>query len=155
MKRSLFAILVLFVLAGCKENAEKDKNPAAEVHATDEHGTEDKTETIALNNGSKWKADSSTNANVRNLQLVVDKFDASAGKSLADFTVTAADLQSGLDKLVGECRMKGPDHDALHKWLEPLIGQVKKLKETGNEQEAAQQVKAIHEQLKLYPQYFE
>ncbi|HRF19060.1 MAG TPA: hypothetical protein PK977_12880, partial [Chitinophagaceae bacterium] len=66
-----------------------------------------------------------------------------------------ATLQSGLDKMISECRMKGPDHDALHKWLEPLIGQVKKLNETEKPEESAQQLTAITQQIQLYFQFFE
>ena len=60
-----------------------------------------------------------------------------------------------LNKLISECKMTGADHDALHKWLEPLIGEMGKLKKSTNEQEAAGIVKEIDEQLKLYTQYFE
>lgn len=51
--------------------------------------------------------------------------------------------------------MKGSDHDALHKWLEPLISEIAKLKKAVNEQEGAATIKEIEEHLKSYTQYFE
>ncbi|HEX6848421.1 MAG TPA: hypothetical protein VF144_15665, partial [Chitinophagaceae bacterium] len=60
-----------------------------------------------------------------------------------------------VDKMISECKMKGPDHDALHKWLESLISEVSKLKRTTSEQEAAEIIKETDKHLKLYAQYFE
>jgi hypothetical protein len=108
-----------------------------------------------LNNGARWKADSSTNNNVRDLQDIVEKFNSSTGRSVNAYNSTGIELQSGLNKMISECKMKGADHDALHKWLEPMISEIAKLQKSATEQEADHVMKQIGEQLKLYPQYFE
>jgi hypothetical protein len=51
--------------------------------------------------------------------------------------------------------MKGPDHDALHKWLEPFIVEVASLKSATTEQKAGDVLKEIQKRLHLYTQYFE
>jgi hypothetical protein len=51
--------------------------------------------------------------------------------------------------------MQGPDHDALHKWLEPLINAVKELKQSTTEEKAAAAWGKIEAQVHLYDQYFE
>ena len=135
-----------------------DQQKATKTETTSEeakHENEAAKEKLELNNGARWKADSSTNNNVKNLQDIVEKFNSSNDRSISAYTSTATELQAGLDKMIAECKMKGPDHDALHKWLEPLIREVAKLKKTTNEQEAADIIKKIDEHLKLYAQYFE
>ena len=110
---------------------------------------------LGLNNGARWKADSSTNNNVKELLAIVEKFNSSTARSVNTYNSTGIELQAGVDKMIRECKMKGPEHDALHKWLEPMIGEIAKLQKSTNEQEAAVVIRQIEEQLKLYPQYFE
>ena len=86
---------------------------------------------------------------------VIDKFTAGTDKSLPAYGITAAELQGGLDKMISECRMKGPDHDALHKWLEPLMDAVATLKQSATESDASIQLKKIDTQVRRYAQYFE
>jgi hypothetical protein len=56
--------------------------------------------------------------------------------------------------MIKECRMQGPDHLALHKWLEPLMEQVTKLKQASTDA-AAKSTNFIHLQLNRYDQFFE
>ncbi len=65
------------------------------------------------------------------------------------------ELQTGVDKMIKECRMQGADHDALHLWLEPLMKNVAALKKAASEQEASQALAGITERLDMYTQYFE
>ena len=74
---------------------------------------------------------------------------------MEDYSVLAADLQAGLDKMVKECRMKGADHDALHLWLEPLMKDVTNLKNSKTQDEAAGLFAKINEQVNIYNSYFE
>lgn len=110
---------------------------------------------LELNNGARWKADSSTNNNVKDLQVIVEKFNSSTTSSVNTYNSTGSELQAGVDKMISECNMKGREHDALHKWLEPLIGEIAKLQKSATVEEAAEVIKHIEELLKLYPQYFE
>nr|MBP9549648.1 hypothetical protein [Chitinophagales bacterium] len=61
----------------------------------------------------------------------------------------------GINKMISECRMQGADHDALHLWLEPLMGMNKKLQAAGSVEEGAESLAMIQEQVNLYSQYFE
>ena len=147
-----FISLGLLLIAACNN---QQSAPAADEHkAADQHEHNLPAESLRLNNGEKWKADSSTNNNVKALQVIVEQF-TSTEKTPGTYKQLGTTLQSGLDKMISECRMKGPDHDALHKWLEPLIGQVKKLNETEKPEESAQHFSAITQQIQLYFQFFE
>ena len=147
-----FISLGILLIAACND---QQSAPAADEHkADDQHEHNLPAESLRLNNGVKWKADSSTNNNVKALQAIVEQF-TSTEKTPRTYKQLGATLQSGLDKMISECRMKGPDHDALHKWLEPLIGQVKKLNETEKPEESAQHFSAITQQIQLYFQFFE
>ena len=78
----------------------------------------------------KWKADDATRKNVAALTRVVND-DRYADEKMRAQLIT--DLQGEIDNLVKECTMKGPDHDALHVWLEQVLQDVKALKEPKNE----------------------
>ena len=118
MKQILTILLAANLLLACNAGNEKEKTtttaPAAETHA--DHG-EQATE-LALNNGEKWKADSTTLQNVALLQKIVS---GTKQENLENHLKIAASLQDGLNKMVSECKMKGADHEALHHWLEHKV----------------------------------
>ena len=156
LMKKILAILLLstgFVACNNPETAET-KEPATEVQAVQHEHAVGQT-ALQLNNGAKWKADNPTNENVKNLQAIVEKFNAAADHSLPAHKATATALQAGLSKMVNECKMQGADHDALHKWLEPLMKQVNEYKRAGSEEAAAKQIASIQTQLNHYNQYFE
>jgi hypothetical protein len=115
---------------------------------------QESSEKLVLNNGAKWKVDQPTNINVKNLKALVAGFNNGKDRSLNGYRKIATDLQSGLDKMIRECRMKGPNHLALHKWLEPLMGDVSKLKQASTAASASGSFEAIKLQLNRYDQYF-
>ena len=147
MKVLVLLIAVLMFSAGCSDSEHNTKGH--EVHEKEDAGK------LALNNGKKWTADSITNVNVKDLQAVIEKFNASENKSLALYKTTGAELQTGINKLVNDCKMEGPDHDALHQWLLPLIDEVSKLNRSVAEAEATEHMKATRQRLLLYADYFE
>jgi len=112
-------------------------------------------EKLTLNNGAKWKVDRTTSSNVNNLKLIVNGFNKSTDRSLKAYKKAGDGLQNGLAKMIKECRMQGPDHLALHKWLEPLMAQVAKLKQASTNAGAAQSLNLIQLQLNRYNQFFE
>ena len=112
-------------------------------------------EKLTLNNGAKWKVDRTTSSNVNNLKLIVNGFNKSTDRSLKAYKKAGDGLQNGLAKMIKECRMQGPDHLALHKWLEPLMAQVAKLKQATTNAAAAQSLNFIQLQLNRYNQFFE
>ena len=155
MKKLLALLFLTGTLWACNNNTPSEKKEAIDSAETDHHEQSVNSGELLLNNGAKWKADSTTNNNVKSLLVVLEKLNDGTDKSLTAYKKTATDLQQGLDKMISECKMKGPDHDALHKWLEPLIEQVAKLKKASTEAGAAQTLDAIQARVNLYPQFFE
>ncbi len=152
MKQILIMLLAASFLSACNSKNDNtgnaDSAPAVENH--EDH--EKKSEGLVLNNGAKWKADSTTLVNAAILQSVV----SGAGKeSLESYLQTATQLQDGLNKMIKECKMQGADHDALHKWLEPLMEKTKDLKKVSSAENAATILNGIEKQVNLFPQYFE
>ena len=110
---------------------------------------------LTLNNGVKWNSDDSTNSNVANLQKTLDRYPANEATTLVTYQEAATELQDGVNQLVKQCKMKGPDHDALHAWLEPFMGEVKALKASATAEESAKHLETLRKYATLYPQYFE
>ncbi len=152
MKQILTILLAASLLPACNSKPDNtgnaDSSPAVENH--DNHV--EKSEALVLNNGAKWKADSTTLVNAAILQSVV----SGAGKaSLESYLHTATQLQDGLNKMIKECKMQGADHDALHKWLEPLMEKTKDLKKASSAENAVTILNEIEKQVNMFPQYFE
>lgn len=110
---------------------------------------------LTLNNGVKWNSDDSTNSNVTSLQRILDRYPANETTTLVTYEEAATELQEGVNQLVKQCKMKGPDHDALHAWLEPFMGEVKALKASATTEESAKHLETLRKYATLYPQYFE
>ena len=116
------------------------------------HQHQMKIESLELNNGVKWKSDSITLANVALLKVIVS---GTKKESLENYIQTAEQLQGGLKKMINECKMKGPDHEALHQWLEPLLEETKEMKNATEVKNAQEKLKEIEERINLFTQYFE
>lgn len=152
MKKLLAILMVTAVLVACNSAAEKEKSTAADTITNNHHVHEQEATGLALNNGAKWKADSITIANVT---LLKETLSAAKKEKLEDYLQTASQLQDGLNKMLSECKMKGDDHNALHKWLEPLMEKVKALKTTTTVDDAAAISTEIEKQVNLFAGYFE
>lgn len=151
MKYVFLVLLSTGLLLACQSaNDPKESAPADSVATTQEQHAEH-AEGLALNNGAKWQADSTTRVNVTLLQRTIA--DAKTAKT-ANYLQTAAVLQEGLNKMVKECTMQGPDHDALHQWLEPLMEKVKTLKQADTAEKASAILADIEKHLDLFTQYF-
>ena len=118
------------------------------------HQHEPASEKLALNNGSKWKIDEPTRNNVINLQQIVKAANGQTHRSLKDYHNTGFILQTVITKMIKECRMKGPDHLALHKWLEPLMEQVIQINRATNVASAKKCFDEIKNRLTIFDQYF-
>ena len=151
-------ILVLFFstsfLLACNSNVANKEETSAHTKDSLQH-EEPKNEVLSLNNGMKWNSDESTNENVKDLTTIVNEFNLKKEKNIIGYNVFATDLQNSLNTLIKECRMKGPDHDALHLWLEPILKDVNSLKEVTKEDEATTLFNSIDNRVKMYDQYFE
>ena len=150
--------VTLFILTGILlacVNTLDAKNSSAVNLLAGKHQHEISSEKLVLNNGAKWKVDRTTNNNVNNLKQILKGFVNGTDRSLKAYKKAGEDLQNGLVKMIKECRMQGPDHLALHKWLEPLMAQVTKLKQASTNAAAARSTNFIHLQLNRYDQFFE
>ena len=80
---------------------------------------------LQLNNGAKWKADEATRKNVA---AIVNVINDSINVGLNNRAQLTKQLQIRIDTLVQQCKMKGPDHDALHVWLEQVLHDLQEVK---------------------------
>ena len=141
-----------FLLA-CHSVENKQTTPQTEQETKiDTAEKNEATVALSLNKGAKWKADSSTNSNVSGLRNIIEN---AKPVNLEGYHNTGKDLQEGINKMVSECRMKGPEHESLHHWLQPLMEENKKLTSAGSITVAAETVEKIKKQLSLYPHFFE
>jgi hypothetical protein len=149
-------LLLLFVLGGvvsCNDASEKATASAIQHEATT--AKSDKKEGASLNSNAKWNADSSTNKNVSQLQQKADELNKDEKKTTSHYHHISNEIQEGINQLVKECKMKGPDHDALHLWLEPLMGEIKELKTVTTTDTGDRLFYSIRTRLADYNLYFE
>ena len=159
MKNAAILLVIIYALWACNSSTNSDTNKEETVsdtmmNAHADHKQEMVVEGLTLNNSAKWNGDEATNNNVKNLEEILREFKTSAPPTTSDYVTLSNNLQGGLDKMITECRMKGADHDALHKWLEPLIGKVKKLKQVDNVEAGETATQDIKGHVKVYHQYF-
>ena len=81
---------------------------------------------LQVNNGAKHKADDATRKNVAAMVQTVNDADNLGKENTAKLT---KQLQVRIDTLVQQCKMSGPEHDALHTWLEKVLEDLKEIKE--------------------------
>lgn len=152
MKKIILIVFVLTFLVGCDTGKGKEQQKDSDTVSIKQDDHIESSGKLQLNKGAKWKIDSVTAINVGSLKTIV----AEAKQSKpSNYTVAAAKLQDGLNKLITECKMKGADHDALHHWLEPVIENTKELKSVETEEKGAIILSNINHDLDLFDQYFE
>lgn len=149
MKKVLFLLLCSALLFACNQGLEKSK---PQPH--DSHPMEPSLE-LAKANGVKWKADSVTNNNVAILRSIAEDFKTKSTPSVSDYQKLSADLTTGLNKMIKECKMTGADHDALHIWLEPVLKENTALKSSTDPEIAGTIFKSTDHRLDNYNNYFE
>lgn len=149
MKRILFAFIVCLFLFACNQTADK-----LESH---EHiaSSESVDTVLVLNNGAKWKADSTTDKNVINLKTLAENFRIKPFPTLNEYRLFSADLTNGISQLVQQCKMTGPDHEELHHWLEPILNKNKELKNVSDTSAARKIFETLDERIDNYRNYFE
>lgn len=109
---------------------------------------------LALNNGAKWQTDQSTNKHAAALNVIADSFEKNSNINLDSYHEFADTVQKELQQLINDCSMKGPEHDALHLWLEPLLTDVKNLKNCDNPEEAKIASASLIKDVRKYNQFF-
>lgn len=151
MKKLVYLLISASILLACNQSSNKTEN---DEHVSNEKHTVEDT-VLTLNNGAKWKADSITNHNVINLKTIADNFRAKPFPSVNDYQLAGKDLNSGVNKLIQDCKMSGPDHDQLHKWLEPVLKQSNQLKTITDTAVARTTFKSIDARIDAYHNFFE
>lgn len=104
---------------------------------------------LKLNNGSKWKTDAPTRENINAMKSLVMNVDS---KDPSTFQQLSTDLEAQTNKLIRECRMKGPDHDALHVWLQDFQQDFKTFKTSDQKQ---MHLAALKLDMQDFDKYFE
>jgi len=147
MKRLLYLFLCSVIYLACNQNSNNAEIATAHQERVDS-GTQ-----LKLNNGAKWQADSSTNRNVTDLRTIADNFKMLPHPSLNEYHIVGRDLSNSLNKMIQECKMSGPDHEALHHWLEPVLKESNQLKSV-TDTTARTTFDSIDKQLDIYHNYF-
>ena len=152
MKKILAMLLITGLLLACNSQNDKESSTASDAATETNHAHAEKATGLVLNNGAKWKADSTTRLNVASLQNIISN---AKRESNTHYRQTATQLQDGLNKMIDECKMTGDDHAALHQWLEPIIEKTKDLKIAATSENALTILSEVEKQINLFPQYFE
>ena len=116
-------IILSFLLIACSNNKTKDN-----ASHKDQHEESEVTSTsLKLNNGAKRKSDDATRKNVAAISKIIND----SSRDVNNRPQLVKLLQARIDTLVMQCKMKGPEHDALHVWLNQVLHNLKELKESG------------------------
>lgn len=152
----LLSALIFFACNNGAETTAKTGDTAVtekhEEHEADQH--EEHTGKLSLNNGAKWQTDESTRTHAVKLNADIGAFNAKADADISAFQSFAGDMQKELNSLVSDCKMKGPNHDALHLWLEPVLQDVSNLKKVTTIEEGKLGTEKLTNDVKKFNQYF-
>lgn len=149
MKKIFFVFTMCLIVFACNSDYSK-KEPGESV--TNEHQN---ASTLTLNNGAKWKADSITNRNVARLKTATDNFRVNLSPTVEEYHLFGNDLSNGLNTMVQQCKMTGPDHEALHHWLEPILNETKQLKNVSDTVKGRSIFNSLDKNIDSYHTYFE
>ncbi|MEO8568731.1 MAG: hypothetical protein ABI419_06335 [Ginsengibacter sp.] len=155
MKKIMAMLLVTGLLSACNSQNHEENNTASEATTETNHEHAEKATVLVLNNGAKWKADSVTNHNVVRLKTTADMFRVEPFPSIDNYQVLGNDLSNDVDTLIQQCKMKGDEHEALHKWLEPILNLTTQLKNTTDTAKARQIFKSADTRIDEYRNFFE
>lgn len=149
MNKIIFTLLSSALLIACNHGSQpKDLQQfEANEHVVDT--------TLTLNNGAKWKADSITNHNVVNLKTIADNFRIKAFPTIGEYQLLSVDLSNGLNTMIQQCKMTGPDHEVLHHWLEPILNDTKELKNVKDTASGRIVFRSLDKRIDSYKTYFE
>jgi hypothetical protein len=153
MKPGFLYLLLVIIILSCNNSARHEEQTKEPIH--EQHSNEILGDSLRLNQGKKWNIDAITNDNIASFQRIAEQARQMIDPGIKEYNEVGARMQKQLDKLVSECRMKGPDHEALHKWLTPLFTSVSSLVKSQDKIEASQLIDKIHSYVNSYTKYFE
>jgi hypothetical protein len=148
--KTILLLLCSAIFIGCNSGENKSATENHEEHIHTKTST-----ALALNNGKKWNADSATNKNVTNLQVITDNFKRTGSPSVTDYKNVGNELNTGIQKMITDCKMTGPDHEALHHWLEPVLSETNQLQKAADTFEAGRLFDSLSNHINSYYNFFE
>ncbi|MEO5945388.1 MAG: hypothetical protein ABIP79_01115 [Chitinophagaceae bacterium] len=117
MKKIFLILLITSFLLACNSAEDKEQKIETDSIAHDHPAV---VSDLFLNNGNKWKADSITNHNVVRLKTTADMFRVDPFPSINNYQLLGKDLSDDIDVLIQQSKMKGEEHESLHKWFAPI-----------------------------------
>ena len=152
----LTGLIVVSLLACTSENKINSADSVTQDLAVEHSGDQEVHSTgLSLNNGGKWHTDESTRRHAANLNVLVKEFQNTPKDAVESYHVFAGSMQEEISGLIKDCRMQGADHDALHLWLEPVMKDIKDLKEIGTAEEGKDVSMRLTDNVQKFNQYFE
>ena len=148
----LSGIMLCFLFA-CNRHGADSHTPS--VKAAIPEQVQPVSTSLLLHDGAKWKSDSITRKNVNLMAEIIDQFNKGSDKSKSAHRKAGEKLKKAVNTLISECRMSGPEHEILHKWLEPMIEQLSGVPEISDKEDIDRFWLALLEQVNLFSEYFE
>src|SRR5688572_9803855 len=134
MYRLFFLLLLVGIMYSCTNEA--DRIPVAE---SPKAGT---MPILSLNEDQKWRADEFTTTGIEGMQGTMERFIASKNTgSVQAYQELGKTLNGELNTIFRQCTMTGPAHDELHKFLVPVVEDVKILQGENLEASTAAQMR--------------
>lgn len=151
----LLSLSAVLLFSSC----DQDTDAHHEQHEHTDHTTIAATEAtpseLSLNNGAKWHTDNSTKLHANKLNGIIQAFDNSGDSKLSSYCNLSDAINHELDNLMSDCKMKGPEHEALHHWLEPVLRDAEQLKKASNEKEGTAAVNILRTDIQKFNQFFQ
>lgn len=151
----LAVITVSFMACNNADTSKINSGTVSEEQVHQHNASQDDTHELTLNNGVKWKTDESTRTHASMLNTYTDRFEKQTSRDLAAYHAFADQMQDQLQQLINGCKMEGADHDALHLWLEPVLKDVKALKNTSSTDEGDAATITLTEDVRKFDKYFD
>lgn len=150
----LFLLLLFALLSSCS-NQQRKQDATSPEQVIEPHTHPEVLPDLHLNNGEKWKVDEPTNKNVMHMQQTVELYEVEKNKTLAGYKEVGKELGTDINTLIENCRMTGPEHDALHEWLHPFMAEAESLSNAENIEEAEKYFEGVDAMLHKYYEYFQ
>lgn len=148
MSKILIIISLFFI--SCSGNVPQLDDASQNKHEQHDTTVTKGATTLNLNNGAKWKTDEATQRNVAAMVSIIND-SSNAGKE--NKTQLVKHLQTTINTLTQQCKMKGPEHDALHVWLTLVLHDLKELKE--NDDDYQKSYTALKKDVESFFAFFE